>query len=229
MINPNVSGKSRAMNQIIYCISGLGSDERIFEKLKFRNYELRFISWLQPSKNETIDNYARRMADSIREKDAILLGVSFGGMMAIEIARQFPLQRLILISSIKSAQELPRWMKMAGNLKLNKLIPMKPYSFISKIGNRRLGVTNADEQKMVEAFRNSVDPGYLHWAINQILNWKNNWAPSNVIQIHGDGDKIFPIKGIRATHIIKGATHFMVHNRAAEVAQCIEEALAGKS
>lgn len=216
------------MNQVIYCISGLGADERIFEHLQFSNYELRFISWLQPSRNEKIEEYARRMANSIQEKDAILLGVSFGGMMAVEIARQIPIKRLILVSSIKSAQELPRWMKMAGSLKLNKMIPIRPYSFISKIGNRRLGVTNADEEKMVEAFRKSVDRVYLHWAINQILNWKNDWVPPGTIHIHGDEDKIFPVKEIRATHVIKGATHFMVHNRAREVAKCIEEALAGR-
>lgn len=217
------------MNQAIYCISGLGADERIFEHLQFNNYDLQFINWLQPYRNEKIEEYARRMANSIQEKDAILLGVSFGGMMAVEIARQIPLQKLILVSSIKSAHELPRWMKMAGSLKLNKMIPIRPYSFISRIGNRRLGVTNADEEKMVEAFRKSVDAGYLHWAINQILNWKNNWVPPGVIHIHGDEDKIFPIREIRATHIIRGATHFMVHNRAKEVAQCIEEALADKS
>lgn len=217
------------MKQVIYCISGLGADERIFEHLDFRDYDLRFISWLHPSKKESIEAYARRMGDSIQEKDAILLGVSFGGMMAIEIARQIPLQRLILISSIKSAHELPRWMKMAGNLKLNRMIPIRPYSFITKIGNKRLGVTNADEEQMVEAYRKSVNAGYLDWAVNQILNWKNDWVPNGVIHIHGDEDKIFPIREIRATHIIKGATHFMVHNRAREVAQCIEEALAGKS
>lgn len=217
------------MNQIIYCISGLGADERIFEHLRFNNYDLRFISWLHPNKNETIEAYARRMGNAIQDENAILLGVSFGGMMGVEIARQIPLQRLILVSSIKSALELPRWMKMAGNLKLNRMIPIRPYSFISRIGNRRLGVTNADEEEMVEAYRKSVNVGYLEWAINQILNWKNDWVPPNIIHIHGDEDRIFPIKEIRATHVIKGATHFMVHNRAREVAQCIEEALARKS
>ena len=217
------------MKQVIYCISGLGADERIFEHLQLKNYELRFISWLRPSRNETMEAYARRMADSIKEKDPILLGVSFGGIMSIEIARQVKLSKLILVSSIKSAEELPRWMKMAGNLKLNRVIPMRPYSFISKIGNRRLGVTNAEELEMVEAYRKSVDPTYIEWAVNQIVNWKNHWVPPDIIHIHGDEDKIFPIKKVRATHIIKGATHFMVHNRASEVSQCIEEALASKS
>jgi pimeloyl-ACP methyl ester carboxylesterase len=217
------------MKQVIYCISGLGADQRIFEHLQLGNYELRFISWLQPLKNETIDTYARRMAESINEKDPILLGVSFGGMMSIEIARHISLQRLILVSSIKSVDELPRWMKMAGNLKLNRVISLKPYSFMSKIGNWRLGVSNAEEAKMVSEYRKAVDMVYMEWAVNQILNWKNSWVPPGTIHIHGDEDRIFPIKKIRPTHTIKGATHFMVYNRAKEVAQCIEEALAQKA
>jgi pimeloyl-ACP methyl ester carboxylesterase len=217
------------MKQVIYCISGLGADERIFEHLQLNNYELRVISWLHPLRNEKMEVYARRMAEAIQENNPILLGVSFGGMMSIEIARQIKPGKLILVSSIKSAEELPRWMKMAGNLKLNRMIPIRPYSFISRIGNRRLGVTNAEELEMVEAYRKSVDPGYIEWAVNQIINWKNIWVPPDIIHIHGDEDRIFPIKKIKATHIIKGASHFMVYNRAPEVSQCIEEALANKS
>ena len=213
----------------IYIISGFGADERVFSKLDFGDNDVHFIQWQVPEKDETLASYAERLAKEIVYPNPILIGLSFGGMMAIEIARQFPLQRLILISSIKSVAELPRWMKMAGNLKLNKMVPIRPYSFISKISNKRLGVTNADEARMVEEYRKSVNVAYLNWAVNQILNWKNNWVPPDIIHIHGDEDKIFPIKEIRATHILKGATHFMIHNRASEVVKCIEEALEGKS
>ncbi|MEO5562280.1 MAG: alpha/beta hydrolase [Chitinophagaceae bacterium] len=210
-----------SIKQVIYCISGLGADEKIFTNLELSGYELRFISWLRPHKGETIEAYAARMASSIKEKDAVLLGVSFGGMIGIEIARQKPLHRLILVSSIKSTEELPRWMKVAGKLKLNKLIPVRNYSFTEKIDNRRLGITNEEEKQMVTAYRKSADASYIEWAIHQVLNWKNDWTPSNIIHIHGDNDRIFPVKKIKATHIIKGATHMMVYNRAKEVSECI--------
>jgi pimeloyl-ACP methyl ester carboxylesterase len=213
------------MNKKIYCISGLGADEKIFTNLRLKGYELKHIPWLRPHKAEKIEAYAARMAALIKEDDAVLLGVSFGGMMGIEIARQRPLKKLILVSSIKSVQELPRWMQIAGKLKLNRVLPVRSSSFTEKIDNRRLGVSNEEEKAMVKAYRRSADFVYLEWAVEQILNWKNIWLPANIVHIHGDKDKIFPVKKIKADYIINGATHLMIYNRAAEISECISKEL----
>ena len=213
------------MNKKIYCISGLGADEKIFTNLQLKGYELKHIPWLRPHKAEKLEAYAARMAAHIREEDAVLLGVSFGGMMGIEIARQRPLKKLILVSSIKSVQELPRWMQLAGKLKLNKVLPVRSSSFTEKIDNRRLGVSNEEEKEMVKAYRRSADRVYLEWAVEQILNWKNSWWPANIVHIHGDKDRIFPVKKIKADYVINDATHMMIYNRAAEVGGCISKEL----
>jgi pimeloyl-ACP methyl ester carboxylesterase len=213
------------MNQVIYCISGLGADEKIFANLRLHGYELKHIAWLRPHKKETIEEYAARMAAPIKEKNPVLLGVSFGGMIGIEIARRINLQKLILVSSIKSTAELPRWMKVAGKLKINKMLPSRPFNFTEKIDNKRLGVSNDEEMQMVRNYRKSVDSVYVEWAINQILNWKNEWVPGNIVHIHGDSDKIFPVRKINSAHIIKGATHFMIYNRADEVSEFIRREL----
>jgi pimeloyl-ACP methyl ester carboxylesterase len=213
------------MSQIIYCISGLGADEKIFTNLKLEGYELKHIPWLRPNKNETLKEYAKRMAKSIQHDSPVLLGVSFGGMIGIEIARQIPLQKLIIISSIKSADELPQWMKLAGTLQLNKLVPIRSYDFMERIDNDRLGASTQEERDMVRNYRKSADPVYLTWAVHQVLNWKNNWQPDHIIHIHGDKDKIFPVKKIKTGHIIKGGTHFMVYNRAAEISELITKEL----
>ena len=135
------------------------------------------------------------------------------------------LQRLIIVSSIKSTVELPGWMKIAGKIKLNKLIPSKSYQFTEKIDNNRLGVSTKEERDMVRIYRKNADPVYLDWAIHQILNWKNDWQPDNIIHIHGDKDKIFPIKKINPTHIIKEGTHMIIYNRANEVGEFILQEL----
>ena len=46
----------------IYYISGFGADERLFSKLDFRKNDSHFIAWKKPVKNETIQEYSRRMA-----------------------------------------------------------------------------------------------------------------------------------------------------------------------
>ena len=86
----------------IYCISGLGADERAFSKLKIDGYSLRVIPWLMPEPGETIQHYATRMRAIIDDPEPILMGLSFGGMLCAEIAKQIPVQKLILISSVKS-------------------------------------------------------------------------------------------------------------------------------
>jgi pimeloyl-ACP methyl ester carboxylesterase len=213
------------MKRRIYCISGLGTDEKIFSNLQMNEYELRFIPWIIPHKNERIDRYAARMAELIKEDSPILLGVSFGGMIGIEIAKKMPLQKLILVSSVKTVIELPRWMKLAGNLQLNKLLPIRSNKLTEKIDNSRLGVSNEEEREMVKAYRKNANKVYLTWAVHQVINWKNDWQPDNIIHIHGDKDRIFPIKKIQPTHIIKEGTHMIIYNRAREVGACIEKEL----
>lgn len=109
----------------IYCISGLGADERAFSKLNVEAYQLKVIPWLQPLQKETIEAYAKRMMVAIDEENPILMGLSFGGMLCIEISKQIAVQKIIIISSIKSYTELPLWMKAAGRLKLNKIVPIR--------------------------------------------------------------------------------------------------------
>ena len=43
--------------------------------------------------------------------------------------------------------------------------------------------------------------------------------------IHGDADLILPIKPLKPPHVIKGGTHLMIVNRAAEISVIINEAL----
>ncbi len=213
------------MKKNIYCISGLGADEKIFTNLHIKGYELRYIPWIRPHKKERIEGYAKRMREQIKEDSAVLLGVSFGGMMGIEIAKQTPLHKLIIVSSIKSVNELPRWMKAAGTLKLDKLLPTRLHKYTEKIDNARLGVSTKEEKEMVRAYRKNADLVFVDWAISQILNWKNAWQPDNMIHIHGDRDKIFPVKKINPTCIIKDGTHMMIYNRAGEISECIQNEL----
>lgn len=212
------------MSKIIYCISGLGADEKIFAKLQFTTgYRLKHIPWLKPGKNESIADYATRMRQSIDEELPILLGVSFGGIMAIEIARQIAVKKLILVSSVKSTLEIPAWMRWAGRWKINKMVPIRSYKFTERIDNSRLGVSNEEEKEIARYYRRNADPVYLKWAVNQVLNWKNDWLPEAVLHVHGNRDKIFPVQKISNVAVIQEGTHFMVYNRAGEVSAVINE------
>ena len=217
--------------QQVYCVSGLGADERIFRKLDLPNARINYVQWLRPGEGESIQGYASRLMDQINDPSPVIIGVSFGGMMAIEIAKLMPVQKVILISSIKSSSEIPVWMKTCSALKINRIIPRRPLHTITPlkalrpIQNYFLGVETSEEKNLANQYRDSVDPVYLRWSINEILHWKNQWHPENTIHIHGERDHIFPLKKIRATHVIPGAGHFLVMNRCNKVSEILNSVM----
>jgi pimeloyl-ACP methyl ester carboxylesterase len=210
----------------VYCISGLAADERAFSRLKLEGYEITCLPWLTPLPNESIAGYAARMSEQIITERPVLIGLSFGGMMCIEIAKIIPVEKVILISSIKSRSELPFWMKAAGFLRLNKLFPMRSFRLIEPIENRFIGVTAPDELEMVRHYRRNTPQVYLDWAINQVLKWRNDWQPSNLFHVHGDADRIFPINRLAPTHTINQGGHFMIMSKATEVNAALRQILA---
>jgi pimeloyl-ACP methyl ester carboxylesterase len=205
------------MSTTIYCISGLGADEKAFSKLAVPGYQLHCLPWLLPEPNEPIAAYARRMLSAIPESNPILMGLSFGGMMCIEIAQQIPVHKVILISSVKTRMELPRWMKWAGKLRLHKVIPLKSSKITEPLQNYNLGVTNEEERQMAAAFRRNVDIRYTNWAIHQVLTWRNTRVPENLYHIHGDKDRMFPLKKLTPDYTIENGGHFMILNKAEEI------------
>ena len=206
----------------IYCISGFGADDRVFSELNFKDTEVHFIAWADPLKNEPIEEYARRMSEQIKHDNPILFGLSFGGIMSIEIAKIILTSKVIIISSIKSFHEMPMWMRLTGKLKLDKIFPLKTFWFIEPIENYNLGIENKEELKLVKQYRKTVGQQYTNWATHQILNWKNEWLPENLTHIHGGKDHIFSIKNIKADYIIPDGGHFMIMNRSEKVNSIIE-------
>ena len=209
----------------IYCISGFGADERVFSKLNFEGLEFHFLPWFNPLKNETIEGYAKRMSEGIKHDEPILLGLSFGGIMSIEIAKLISIRKIILISSIKTFREMPLWMRLTGRLKLDKAVPLRAFKLIEPIENYNLGIENKEELKLVQEYRTTISQQYTNWATHQIVNWKNEWISPNLVHIHGGRDHIFPIKNIKADYAIRDGGHFMIMNRSVQVNAVLEKIL----
>ncbi len=201
----------------IYCISGFGADERVFSKINFQGNDVRFIKWIHPLRNETIAHYALRMREQIHHQNPVLFGLSFGGIMSVEIAKIIPTEKVIIISSIKTYHEMPGWMRLTGRMQLDKIVPLKSFDIIKPIENYNLGIENKEELQLVNEYRNRISSEYTNWAVHCILNWKNEWIPENIIHIQGRKDHIFPIRHLKADYIIDDGGHFMIMNKADKV------------
>lgn len=83
------------------------------------------------------------------------------------------------------------------------------------------GIESNEERQLLKSILNDTDSKFLKWAINEILNRKNKIYPENCIHIHGNQDRIIPIKNVKADFVIENGGHFMTVNKAKEIENII--------
>ncbi len=211
----------------IYFLSGLGANYSAFKYLTFPpNTETIFLDWLVPTKNETLKEYAFRIAEKIdSSKPFILVGLSFGGILATEVLEFVQPKKTILISSAARRQELPLYYKLAGVLRLNALLPSASIKKGNVIINWLMGVSATSDKNLVHEILAASNPVFSKWAINEIVNWKRVIAPQNIIRIHGSKDRVLPIINFKPNYLVKDGGHFMIANRAADISKILEQEL----
>ena len=194
---------------------GLAASSSIFERIVLTDavFEIVLLEWEIPLDNETLGDYAKRIAQKIIHPNPVLIGVSFGGILVQEMAKFINARKVIIISSVKTNLEFPRRMKVAKTTKAYKLIPTNLLANVESLTQFSFGTKINQRLKLYEKFLRVRDKRYLDWAVEQVILWDRTVADENVIHIHGDADDVFPIKYIRNCIVVKGGTHVMILNK----------------
>ncbi|CAM3661106.1 alpha/beta hydrolase [Flavobacterium saliperosum] len=196
----------------VYFMPGLAASSKIFEKIQLpeAQFEVHLLEWFLPKPNETLEGYAERMAEEIKHDNAVLIGVSFGGILVQEIAKMKPVRKTIIISSVKCKDEFPLRMKLARNTKVYKLIPTSMFSNVEFLLKYGMGEKVKERLELYKMYLSVNDKKYLDWAIEHVLIWDRKEVDEKVVHIHGDNDDVFPIKNIKNCIVVKGGTHAMI-------------------
>ncbi len=196
----------------VYLMPGLAASSLIFERITLPQdlFEVYLLDWELPIGEESLTDYARRMAQKITAPNPVLIGVSFGGILVQEMAVFLNPQKVIIISSVKSNLEFPRRMKIAKTTKAYKLIPTSIFSNMEKLSAFSFGKSIAQRLKLYERYLSVRDVKYLDWAIERIVLWDRTQVDKSVVHIHGDADEVFPIQYISDCIVVKGGTHIMI-------------------
>jgi pimeloyl-ACP methyl ester carboxylesterase len=211
----------------VYFISGLGADQRSFKFLKLKNAKMHFIYWLKPEKGEPLKSYCLRLASQIdTSNEVILVGLSFGGIVAQEIAQIIKVDKLMIISSIKSSTEFNWQLKLVRFLKLYRITPSRFLKWSNLVtGNYYFSVESVEESKLLKQIIQDTDRYFMKWAIGEIMKWPNPVPYKSIIHIHGSRDRIFPVGNIENYYELRNAGHFMIVNRAAEISEMLNRNL----
>ena len=196
----------------VYFMPGLAASSLIFERIILPTavFEIILLEWEIPADNETLPQYAKRIADKITHPYPVLIGVSFGGILVQEMANFIIARKVIIISSVKTNLEFPVRLKVAKATKAYKLIPTKLLSNIESLSKFSFGKKINQRLKMYSKYLRVRDKQYLNWAVEQVILWDRIVADQSVIHIHGDEDDVFPIKNIQNCTVVKGGTHIMI-------------------
>jgi pimeloyl-ACP methyl ester carboxylesterase len=213
-------------SQLIF-LPGLGADGRLFlhQRRAFKNSV--FPPWLVPSKGEDLTDYARRWAGKLKlNAGCILVGVSFGGMVAQEISRLVKLRAVILISSCRSPESIPAHLKWASNLptwpRLSKLL----CHIFPRISGHFLGAETPEQRDLLIRMFLDTPDDFARWTVRAIRSWNGyHLAGTRIYHIHGNKDHLIPLGKVKPDRVILGGGHLINLTHPREVNGFIRDCL----
>lgn len=214
-------------------LPGLGTTEGLFAPQRRAFPALEVPPWLEPERAETVPAYGRRMAATLGPagSDLVLGGVSFGGMVALEMARHVPARAVVLIASATTGRALTRvahgLARVGRPLPARALPPPRP---LWPVVAWAFGARTAEDRALVYELIRTSRPGFAKWGLGALLDWDpGGQQPCPVRRIHGLEDRLIGAARVPADMVIPGAGHLINVTHAADVNAFIRAALDGVS
>ena len=175
------------------------------------------LNFIAPKQHETLESYADRMSEGL-SPSAYVVGVSFGGLAALEICRKLRANGCVLISSIRRPSQLPPWFRMFRGID-----PPTASALLNTVGYFADRFPDRLSTKSTIRLRKlSGSSGAWHrWATTAVLNWKSKRFDFPILQIHGDADTTFPIRYVKPDVRIKNGKHALPISHPKETADAI--------
>ncbi len=213
----------------IYLIPGLGYDCRIFDNLDLQEFDVTRINWIEPTGNERIHEYANRLWSTLEKSNErkILIGHSLGGIVAQEIASSNQIEKVILISSIKSRKELPLYFKLVKPFRLERFFTRKICLKTVKYWGKYHGLGPEEDQLLFKSMIGNQTNFYLQWALRELSAWQEpKLTQTKVVHIHGTNDKTLPYRLVKnPDYIIEKGSHVCVIKRVEIITEIIKEVI----
>lgn len=207
----------------LYAIPGLGMTPEIFTRLRLAHGPIRPVAWIEPDDpQETFDHYCLRLSAQIDHHGPInLIGMSFGGMVAQRLARMLPVRQVVLVSTIKTSDEKPPWLRLMQQVPLYRFHYRWGRNGTRALWAPRFGIDTSEFVEFCQPMFDGHSDQYFRWAVRQIVHWHNPTHPAHTLHLHGDADEIFPTRYLGQHTNLAGGDHFMVYKRADEISRLI--------
>jgi pimeloyl-ACP methyl ester carboxylesterase len=211
-------------------VPGLGTDYRVFgpliQSMGLEKASYMVLEHVPPlDKSESMDSYVDRMCERLPKQEAqfVVIGLSLGGMLSVEIAKRVPVKDLIIISSIVHKTQRPFIFNLGSYLPLYHLFSPGFTRWAVPRYARLMGVLTAEEAVIMEDMMHQNADSTLNWGRRAAIHFRNEVWPERYLQIHGTKDFLIYKRGMKPHVWIKGGTHNIVADSALELSELIKE------
>ncbi len=214
----------------IVLFSGLAADASVFVGQKLAFPDLVVPQWPSPLRNETLDAYCQRMAADLKgagnqvEEKLIIGGASFGGIVALHMAKFLKPRAVILIGSVRRPAELPWIAKIARPLgPLIWIIPVRLMQLCcAPLASKSARRFFPHLRGLAWQFRR-CDPQVFRWSLARILDWSETpEVACPVFHIHGEKDIVMPVRRTKPDETLPGGGHVISITHPSEVNRFIQ-------
>lgn len=210
------------MTRKLVLLPGMTPSRRIFQKLAPHLVDCEVIDWIAPGRAKTISDYAHKLVDEAGiDSSSDLGGVSFGGMVAQEVAKYCGVRLCFVVSSVRSSAELRPTQRILAHLpQCGDLAVLGVIGAVAQVWPR-MGSSMATVR--ARKFR-GVHGDLYRWATSAALRWQSSPdGRAKLIRIHGDRDSTFPQGDRCSDHVIVGAGHMLALTHSHELARIIHQ------
>ena len=206
-----------------FFLPGLGADKRLFTGLEALSPAV-YPDYIKPKDQETLEDYSQRLVETIDyTSDDVLIGFSFGGICALEMAKKKKPKAIVLIASLRSYRGNTLKFKLqtyAMKVLPDSLLKTIIQSLLSKTFKRD-PLLNSSQHQMLDSMAAEIDIAFFRWASTSCANWRGDFLARPldvpVHSIHGENDQIIPKENLPDVHVIQGANHLIQYTHAEEV------------
>jgi len=204
----------------ILLLTGMKPDARVFDRLLPLLPAADVVPWIEPQHRESLRNYARRLAETVDSTGPLsVCGVSFGGIVARELALQLRAQKCVLVSSVRTHRDFPPWMRAV------RAFAGPGFELVlSAVGAGAEACPRRMRQPSTTRLRKFAgQSGAWHrWATSAALRWHASPELDRVptVQIHGEYDETFPLRYVQPDIVFAGG-HLLVMTHAHEIANVL--------
>ena len=214
---------------IVY-LPGLETDERLFFPLKER-FGGSSLQWLEPVKNETLSDYAKRIAEqiSMKENSSLhLVGLCFGGVVAMEIAQHIEVKSIVTMNVPGDSKDIREEFRNAVQIGskmpltvLKGLLAMKGPSFYQEKEE-----LNDEQTAVLSDMMKGLNMEFLRWAAVASAEW-NQPTPFEFscphLALHGGKNQIIKTPKVMKTERLQEAGHLIPLTHFDELSSRLEQ------